>query len=41
MTVDQAAAFRDPSVIMISPDTQIGSGNLFAELAGHAKVSLL
>ena len=40
MTIDRTVAFRDPSVVMVNPDTHAVLGGLLAELAGHPNVKL-
>ncbi len=40
MTVDRTVAFRDPTVIMIDPDTETVLGGLLAPLAQHPNIIL-
>ena len=40
ITVDRSVAFRDPSVLMVNPDSYEVLGGLLAALAGHENVTL-
>lgn len=40
MTVDRSVAFRDPTVIIVDPNTHAVLGGLLAELAKHPNVTL-